>query len=422
MQNATSTIKTERNLLLGEWLIQKELITHEQLCEALSYQPKTGCRLGEALSEVKILTEEEVTKVLAEFLSLEYFPLDDLTKIDMEVTRLLPENIARRLCVIDIGEHDNKIVISMSDPLNIVAIDTVTVKLKETLKVVISSPVRIREAIEVIYHGSDVEEQRLRDLIETENFDSDGGEIDLVIEEENNNADSEGETQANRAPVIRFVDLLMSQAVKTRAIDVHIEPQDKTMSVRMRVDGALREMVPPPRKMHAAVIARIKILSKMDISERCLPQDGRFKIKAKRGENDIRVSAIPTIYGEKVVMRILDKTAVNHGIKQLGFESWNLEIFKKTLEQPHGIVIVTGPTGSGKSTSFYSSLNYIKDPTRNIVTVEDPVEYRLHGINQIQVRSEIKLDFAACLRAILRQDPDIILIGEIRARKWWKSP
>jgi type II secretory ATPase GspE/PulE/Tfp pilus assembly ATPase PilB-like protein len=225
------------------------------------------------------------------------------------------------------------------------------------------------------------------------------------------------EADATKAPVIRFVDLLLSQAVKSRASDIHIEPQEKSMMIRMRIDGMLRDMVPPARTMQAAIIARIKILSKMDIAERRLPQDGRFKMKASGRNIDVRVSVIPTIYGEKVVMRILDASGACLDLAQLGFEPQLLEELKLILTQPHGIIIVTGPTGSGKSTTLYSVLNHLKDPTKNITTVEDPVEYRLAGINQIQVKPEIELDFASCLRAILRQDPDIVLIGEIRDKE-----
>jgi type II secretory ATPase GspE/PulE/Tfp pilus assembly ATPase PilB-like protein len=265
--------------------------------------------------------------------------------------------------------------------------------------------------IELIYHGSDVEEQQLRSLVE--------GEVDKesILSEEGEEPDISGEEDANKAPVIRFVDLLLSQAVKSRASDIHIEPQEKTTIVRMRIDGMLRDMVPPAKKMQAAVIARIKIVARMDIAERRLPQDGRFKMKTSGRNIDVRVSVIPTIYGEKVVMRILDASAVKHDLVQLGLEPKLLEEFKEMLARPHGIMIVTGPTGSGKSTTLYSALNYVKDPTKNITTVEDPVEYRLAGINQIQVKPEINLDFAKCLRAILRQDPDIILIGEIRDKE-----
>jgi type IV pilus assembly protein PilB len=299
----------------------------------------------------------------------------------------------------------------MADPLNVVALDTVALKMKRQIKPVISSPREIQRAIEMIYHGSDVEEEQLRNLVEGE------GEEETILAEETEEQDTSGEEEANKAPVIRFVDLLMSQAVKSRASDVHIEPQEKTMMVRMRIDGVLRDMVPPAKKMQPAVVARIKIIARMDIAERRLPQDGRFKMKTSGRHIDVRVSVIPTIYGEKVVMRILDASAVKHDLEQLGLEPHLLEEFKGMLDRPHGIMIVTGPTGSGKSTTLYSALNFVKDPTKNITTVEDPVEYRLEGINQIQIKPEIELDFAKCLRAILRQDPDIILIGEIRDKE-----
>jgi type IV pilus assembly protein PilB len=287
---------------------------------------------------------------------------------------------------------------------------------------VLSSLREIRLTIEKVYHGSDIDEQRLRDLVEhavsTEN-EEEGAEQDTLMENALNalEADISVEEAATRAPVIRFVDLLLRQAVKSRASDIHVEPQEFSMTIRMRIDGVLQDMVPPPRKMQAAIATRIKILSKMDIAERRLPQDGRFKIKAPGRDIDVRVSVIPTIYGEKVVMRILDSLAVNHNLDQLGFDPELLEEFKVMLSQPHGIIVVTGPTGSGKSTTLYSALNYLKDPRKNITTVEDPVEYRLAGINQIQVKPEIGLDFAESLRAILRQDPDIILIGEIRDKE-----
>jgi type II secretory ATPase GspE/PulE/Tfp pilus assembly ATPase PilB-like protein len=280
---------------------------------------------------------------------------------------------------------------------------------------VLSTRTEIQNALQVIYHGSDVDEQSLRDLVELE-VEDDVTEQDAVLEDALE-ADISVEEAATRAPVIRFVDLLLRQAVKSRASDIHIEPQENSMVVRMRIDGILRDMVPPPRKMQAAVSTRVKILSRMDIAERRLPQDGRFRIKAPGRDIDVRVSVIPTIYGEKVVMRILDSAAINHNLDQLGFEPQYLQELKDNLRQPHGIIVVTGPTGSGKSTTLYSALNYIKDPRKNITTVEDPVEYRLSGINQIQVKPEIDLDFGLSLRAILRQDPDIIFIGEIRDKE-----
>jgi len=402
------------NLLFGELLVSKGLLSREELINALSEQREHGGRLGEVLLRMKILSEEDITLALADYLSMEYFRLDDINKVDVNIARTLPEGIAKRFCLVAIGEVDDKVVVAMADPLNVVAIDTITLKIKRQLKVVISSPKEIRHAIELIYHGSDVEEQQLRDLVELE-VDKDDERIGPFVNDASElTADSEA---ATKAPVIRFVDLLLSQAVKSRASDIHIEPQEKSMVIRMRIDGVLRDMVPPARKMQAAVIARIKIISDMDIAERRLPQDGRCKIKASGREIDVRVSTIPTIYGEKIVMRILDATAASRDLDQLGFEAKRLEEFKNALSQPHGIIVVTGPTGSGKSTTLYAALNYLKDPTENITTVEDPVEYRLAGINQIQIKPEIKLDFAICLRAILRQDPDIILIGEIRDKE-----
>lgn len=400
----------EANLLFGESLVAKGLLTRRGLIEALNEQRENGGRLGEVLIRLKILTEEDITHALADYLSMEYVRLDDVSKIDMETARTLPENIAKRFCLLPIGKENDIITVAMADPLNVIAIDTIALKMKHQIKVVISSPSEVRHAIETIFHGSDVEEQQLRDIVEIEV----GGQDETL---EADASEVESELAAAKPPVIRFVDLLLSQAVKSRASDVHLEPQEHSMTIRMRIDGVLRDMVPPARKMQAAVITRIKILSEMNIAERRLPQDGRFKIKTSGRDIDVRVSSIPTIYGEKIVLRILDTSAASHDMEQLGFEPHLLKEFKTILSQPHGIIIVTGPTGSGKSTTLYSALNYLKDPTKNITTVEDPVEYRLAGINQIQIKHEINLGFAKCLRAILRQDPDIILVGEIRDKE-----
>ncbi|MFB0554612.1 MAG: GspE/PulE family protein [Phycisphaerae bacterium] len=410
----TPEAELEANLPFGELLVSKGLISREELEKVLNEQSKQGGRLGEILLRLEKLNHEDVTRALAEHLSMDYISLGDtnkMDKIDMDIARMLPESIAKRFCLVAISEDDDKVVVAMADPLNVIAIDTITLKMKRQIKPAISSPREIRRAIDWIYHGSDVEEQQLRSIVEGE------GDEEGILAEEIDEPDISGEADANKAPVIRFVDLLLSQAVKSRASDVHIEPQEKTMIVRMRIDGVLRDMVPPAKKMQAAVIARIKIIARMDIAERRLPQDGRFQVKTSGRSIDVRVSVIPTIYGEKVVMRILDASAVKHELGQLGLEPKLFEEFKDMLARPHGIMIVTGPTGSGKSTTLYSALNYVKDPAKNITTVEDPVEYRLAGINQIQVKPEIDLDFAKCLRAILRQDPDIILIGEIRDKE-----
>jgi type IV pilus assembly protein PilB len=413
-QDISNPPKTKADLLFGEFLVSKGLLKHRELIEALNEQRSQGGRLGEVLLRLNMLKDEDVTGALAEHLSMDYIRFDDVARIDMNVARMLPESVAKRFCLVAVGEIDDKVIVAMADPLNVIAIDTIALKIKRQIKVVLSSSQEIRRAIEVIYHGSDLEEQRLRDLVEIETG-AEGEEH--ALEDDIDEADLSSEAAATKAPVIRFVDLLLSQAVKSRASDIHIEPQEKSMSIRMRIDGVLRDMVPPARGMQAAVVTRVKILAQMDVAERRLPQDGRFKIKASGRDIDVRVSVIPTIYGEKVVMRILDVKAVNHNVDKLGFEPELLAEFKGILSQPHGIIVVTGPTGSGKSTTLYSALNHLRDPAKNITTVEDPVEYRLAGINQIQVKPEISLDFATCLRAILRQDPDIILIGEIRDKE-----
>ena len=414
--DATRNGERGTKVRFGELLLSKGLLESRDLTQALDEQHSSGGRLGEVLIRLKMLSDEEVHCALAEHLSTERVHLD-INEIDMNVARLVPEPIAKRFNLVAIGRRNNKLVVAMTDPLDIIATDTITQKTRQEVEPVLSAPQEIQYAIEYVYHGSDIDEQSLRDLVELQ-VGSEDSEMDHDAMIENAlEADISVEEAATKAPVIRFVDLLLRQAVKSRASDIHVEPQEHTMIIRMRIDGILRDMVPPPRKMQTAVATRIKILSKMDIAERRLPQDGRFRIKAPGREIDVRVNVIPTIYGEKVVMRILDAAAINHNIEELGFEPQLLKEYKEMLQRPHGIIIVTGPTGSGKSTTLYSSLNYIKDPRKNITTVEDPVEYRLAGINQIQVKPEINLDFGLTLRAILRQDPDIIFIGEIRDKE-----
>ncbi len=411
-----SVVEANDRHQFGELLVKKGMITQDELLQALEEQREKGGRIGEILIRRRILDDLTLSTVLAEHLCMEYVGLDDHSKIDLKVARALPESIAKRFCLLALREEDGKLVTAMADPLDVVAIDTVMLRMQRPIKPVISAPAEIRRSIEMIYHGSDIEERQLRDLVATEN-DAEEEIAANLAPEERFEGEAGGEEAANQAPVIRFVDLLLRQAVKNRASDVHIEPQAETTEVRIRVDGLLREVVPPPKRMHAAVIARVKILAQMNIAERRLPQDGRLRIRTSGREIDVRVSTIPTIYGEKVVMRILDTAAVSHDLNRLGIEPAALLELKSMLSRPHGIVIVTGPTGSGKSTTLYAALNYLKNPAVNITTVEDPVEYRLAGINQIQVKPEIGLDFALSLRAILRQDPNIILIGEIRDKE-----
>ena len=418
--NISQASEKKEDVRFGELLLSKGLLNRRELTEALNEQRSRGGRIGEIIVKLRMASDEDVRIALAEHLSTEHVHLDG-KDIDMSIARLVPESLAKRFNLVAIDEKDGKVLVAMADPLDIVATDTITMKTGREIQPVLSSLREIRQTIEKVYHGSDIDEQRLRDIVEHAiNTEAEEEAMqDTLMENALNSleADISVEEAASRAPVIRFVDLLLRQAVKSRASDIHVEPQELSMTIRMRIDGVLQDMVPPPRKMQAAIATRIKILSKMDIAERRLPQDGRFKIKAPGRDIDVRVSVIPTIYGEKVVMRILDSAAVNHNLDQLGFDPDLLEEFKVMLSQPHGIIVVTGPTGSGKSTTLYSALNYLKDPRKNITTVEDPVEYRLGGINQIQVKPEIGLDFAESLRAILRQDPDIIFIGEIRDKE-----
>jgi type IV pilus assembly protein PilB len=414
----TATLTQHREVIpFGEWLIDQGALKQEQIQQALEAQQKDGRRLGEILLRLGFLSDIELTRLLGRFLSIEATDLEELNLIDTEIARKIPENIAKRLELVALNQQDDYILVAMADPLNIVAIDTITVKLKRQIKPIIAPLRKIKQAIEFIYHGSDVDQQRMKDIVDLQVQTEDNTQIEM--ENAAVGGDTVTEADAQDAPVIRFVDLMLSHAIKSRASDIHIEPQEKNMSIRMRVDGILCDMVPPASKMQPAVIARLKILAEMDIAERRLPQDGRFRIRMgkERSDIDVRVSALPTIYGEKIVLRILDKGAVNHSLDSLGLESEMLVKFRRILELPHGIIVVTGPTGSGKSTTLYSALNELKDPRKNITTVEDPVEYRMAGINQTQVKPEINLDFASCLRSILRQDPDIILIGEIRDKE-----
>ncbi len=349
--------------------------------------------MNNARIEVLLYDYDEMMETLSEYLSsAKGVRLEKALDIDMRTARMLPEHIAKRFCLVAIGEVEDRIVVAMANPLDVIAQDTVRLKLKREIKVAISSKQEILAAIEAIYHGSDLEEERLRNLVERENgTEEEDSSLEDMLE-----TDISSELAASRAPVVQFVDLLLTQAVKNRASDIHIEPQEHSMIIRMRIDGVLRKMVPPARRMQAPVISRIKILSKMDVAEYRLPQDGRFKAKVDDRDIDVRISVIPTKYGEKVVMRILDPSAINHNLDQLGFEPELLEEFETILSRPHGMIIVTGPTGSGKSTTLYSALNYIKDPAKNITTVEDPIEYSPEEINQIQVKPQIGLNFALC--------------------------
>lgn len=301
-ENNQRTNESKGSRRLGELLVADGLMNRSMLLHALNEQKTKGGRLGEVLVRLEMLKDIEVGKALAKQLGIDFVRLDDETKIDKTAARQIPEAISRRFCLIATGEMDGKLIVAMADPLDIIARDTITLRLKRTIQPVVSTRAEILQAIQAVYHGSDIEEQRLRDLVENE-IDMDialNGNGTLIKEDEELDEDLSSEVAATKAPVIRFVNLLLSHAVKSRASDIHIEPLENTMKIRMRVDGMLRDMVPPARHMQAAVVTRVKILSLMDIAERRLPQDGRFKIQASGKKIDLRVSTIPTIHGEKV--------------------------------------------------------------------------------------------------------------------------
>lgn len=348
---------------------------------------------------------------IEKFVQRENIPRTDLANIgfiDPNTISLIPEETSRRFRIIAVGQKDGWLSVVMANPFNPIALDTVSLRTGYQLEPSYAPYSQVAEMIDRLYAQKASLEESMKEL------------VDYEVEDEAPEEESDVELlriQAEDAPAIRFVNLLLLQAIQDRASDVHIEPQEKEIKVRFRVDGILREVTPPPKRMQAGIISRIKILGDLDIAERRVPQDGRTKIKVMGRGVDIRISTLPTIYGEKVVMRILDRGSVSLDIDDIGFEPGLMQKFKDVLTQAHGMILATGPTGSGKTTTLYSALNFINSPEKNIITVEDPVEYRLKGINQIQARPKVGLTFAVGLRAILRQDPDIVMVGEIRDKE-----
>ena len=394
---------------MGAILLQWGRITAEQLEDAVALQEETGRRFGEALVQLGYASDDDVGRALAAQLDLPFFDLGDEFRMEKEEVGLLPESIATRYGVIAIKrDTEGDLTLVMRDPLDMEAVDNVRSLTRMNVHKAVSTEARISAAIEKFYRVEAHIERDLRDIVDTEEESAE------VIEEKARSDSDQLKVLANDAPVVRFVNLLLMQAVRDRASDIHFEPGERDATVRIRVDGLLRETTPPPRNLYQAVITRIKILSSMDITERRLPLDGRFKFKVQDRIVDVRVSSLPEVHGEKIVMRLLDRRSLRVNMKDVGFEEDLLKRFQAALDTPHGIILVTGPTGSGKTTTLYAALSYLKDPKWNIQTVEDPVEYLIPGINQMQTKAAIKFDFAEGLRAILRQDPDIIMIGEIR--------
>ncbi len=402
---------------LGELLVREKRISLAQLRQAQEEQKRSGVNLGAALARLGFISDREITN----FLSQEYrVPSIDLSavELDAELGKVVTRDVCEKHKVIPISKAGSSLIVAMSDPTNLHAIDDIKFLTGYNVEPAVASELAIAAAIEKLFvpaaaagGGSAVQTVDLDSII------GDLGDVDVEFGSDEEDAENLVElTKASEdAPVVRLVNAILLDAIKVRASDIHIEPYEKMMRVRYRVDGVLREELKPPIKMKNAISSRVKIMSSLDIAERRLPQDGRIKLKLGGGkEMDYRVSVLPTIWGEKIVMRLLDKSNLQLDMTKLGFEKTQLEWFMKAIHNPFGMVLVTGPTGSGKTTTLYSALAELNKTTENISTAEDPVEYNLPGINQCQMHDDIGLNFAAALRSFLRQDPDIIMVGEIR--------
>jgi type IV pilus assembly protein PilB len=391
---------------LGTMLVEAGKISPDQLTQALSLIDKNKGRLEQTLVSMGAVTdEEEVTTFIGKQLNIGAIRLSDL-ELNADVVKLIPHDIARKFNVIAVSKFGKTLVVAISDPNNIYVLDAIKFITGCSVQPVISPEPTIQKAIEHYYSDSSQYSEILKGL-----EDSD---LEVISTGEDTVSDMELQSAVQDKPLVKLVDSIISEAIRKGASDIHIETYEKKIRVRYRVDGSLLEMSSLPFKYRAAIVSRVKIMADLDISERRLPQDGRIKIKIGDRAVDLRVSVLPTIFGEKVVMRILDPKSLMVDLTNLGFPELSLAKFKQAIELPYGIVLVTGPTGSGKTTTLYSALKTINQPDVNIMTAEDPVEFNFEGINQVAVRSDIGLSFSAALRSFLRQDPDIIMVGEIR--------
>jgi len=398
---------------LGNILIASGKLTDLQLQAAIERQRDTEAMLGDVFVELDFVTPEDIALALSQQLGIPYYELGEDFRLEQEEVHLVPESMVRKFCLVPLKAKSKELTVTlvMKDPLDIEAAEAVRALTNLEIHKAVSTEQRITAVIDKFYRADAHIERNLRAIMDLEADPSD--EVETGGDELNIDA-NQLRVQANDAPVIRFVNLILMEAIRDRASDIHFEPGEKTVSVRCRVDGVLHDVTPPPKHLYQAVVTRIKILSSMDIAERRLPLDGRFKFSVGERMIDVRVSSLPQVFGEKLVLRILDRSSLLVDMRDIGFDDEMLNDFQRILRMPHGIVLLTGPTGSGKTTTLYSALQMLKSRTKNIQTVEDPVEYMIEGINQVHVRANVGLTFAAALRAILRQDPDIILLGEIR--------
>ena len=386
---------------LGSLLIARGLLTPEQLDAALEEQERTHRSLGRILIDQGQVSEAGLVSTLASQLGLEYVDIADYA-VDPSATTLISDALARRYQALPIGWQDGRLVVAMADPSNVFAVDDIRTITGADVRMVVSTRASVLAAIDK-YHrlDSDVES------ISAQASSTFEAEDDLTSVRE----------VTEDAPIVKLVNLLITQAVQDRASDIHIEPSEHDLRIRYRIDGVLHEVMRPPKNIQSGIVSRLKIMADINIAERRVPQDGRISATLGGRAIDLRVATLPTVYGEKVVMRILDKSTALLKLDDLGFLPNNRERFEQAYRRPYGTILVTGPTGSGKSTTLYATLNIVNDEAKNVITVEDPVEYRLAGINQVQVNGKAGLTFAAALRSILRSDPDIVLVGEIRDRE-----
>jgi type IV pilus assembly protein PilB len=399
---------------LGDLLVKEKIITTEQLDAALRAQKQSGpsSRLGSTLVQLGYVSDEEITNFLSRqygvpAINLQYF------EIDPGVVKLIPEETAKRYQIIPLSRVGASLTIAMVDPTNVFAMDDIKFMTGFNIEPVVASEPAIAEAIVKAYGLTETQQENVDELLASMD------EADVELQADQAEMDlAELEKSADEAPIVKLVNIIMSDAVKRGASDIHIEPYEREYRVRFRIDGVLQAIMSPPLRLKDAITSRIKIMAKMDISEKRLPQDGRIMLKmqlgGKKKQLDFRVNCLPTLWGEKVVMRLLDKENLRLDMTKLGFEAESLERYQRAVLKPYGMVLVTGPTGSGKTNTLYSSVSLLNKPDTNIITAEDPVEFQLHGVNQVQMKESIGLNFAAALRAFLRQDPNVILVGEIR--------
>ena len=403
-ETAVAHTPVVRRRRIGEILVELGIVTDEDISQALDEQRSSGLRLGDVLLQRGYVKPRDMVRALAVQFDLPFVDLDDIT-VDNELAQLIPQSLAHRHRAIPIGSEDNQIVVAMANPADVLALDDIRSLVGRQVKAVMAEAAQIRSVVDRLGHSDSRVEETIQAAVgeSIEPSTTAGAAGGFQIDEDD-----------DKPPIVRFVDLLLSKAIQERASDVHIEPGSDDLRIRFRIDGVLSDAMAPPSSLQAGIVSRVKVMADIDIAERRVPQDGRFTAVVNGVASDVRVVTIPTVHGEAVVLRILRNEQQGDGIDAIGFLPDQLRRFREAYTRPWGAVLVTGPTGSGKSTTLYATLEELKDPTRNIITIEDPVEYRIDGIKQVQVNNRAGMTFPRALRSFLRADPDIMLVGEIR--------